>query len=168
MGSIGTEVAKRAAPFGMTIVYHNRKRLPPEREYGAHYVDSLTSLLRMSDVVSLHCPLTAQTRGMINADTLADMRSGAVLINTARGSLLDEAAVIAALESEKLAAVGLDVYVGEPEVNPYFLQSDRAFTLPHIGTATPESRLAMGRHALANLVSYFSGEPVRDLLVPGR
>ena len=168
MGSIGTEVAKRALPFGMTVVYHNRNRLPPEREFGAHYIDSLAKLLSTSDVISLHCPLTEQTRAMINTETLAQMRSGAVLINTARGELLDEPAVITALEADRLAAVGLDVYVGEPAVNPYFLQSDRVFTLPHIGTATPESRLAMGRHALENLINYFAGNAVQDLLVSGR
>jgi lactate dehydrogenase-like 2-hydroxyacid dehydrogenase len=168
MGSIGTEVAKRALPFGMTVVYHNRNRLPAEREHGAHYIDSLSALLQTSDIVSLHCPLNEHTREMINAETLTQMRLGAVLINTARGELLDESAVIAALEAQRLTAIGLDVYVGEPNVNPYFLKSDRVFTLPHIGTATPESRLAMGRHAIENLVRFFAGDPLQDVLVDAR
>ena len=168
MGGVGTAVADRAAAFGMTVLYHNRNQLASPDEHGAQYVDSLDALLERSDVVTLHCPLTDHTRGMINADTLARMKPGAVLINTARGELLNESDVIAALESGHLGAAGLDVFAGEPNVNPYFLNSDNVFALPHIGTATPESRLAMEHHALDNLYRYFSGQSPRDLLVaPG-
>lgn len=168
MGGIGSEVAKRAEAFGMSLLYRNRKPAPAERARGARYCDTLEGLLSQSDVVSLHCPLTDQTRGMINAETLAHMRPGAVLINTARGELLDEVDVIAALESGRLASVGLDVYAGEPAVNPGFLMSDKVFTLPHIGTATPESRRAMAKHALDNLARYFSGDPMLDVLIAQR
>lgn len=168
MGGIGSQVAKRAAAFGMSLIYHNRNPVPVERTRGAHYFDTLETLLGQSDVVTLHCPLTEQTREMINADTLAHVKPGAVLINTARGELLREDDVIAALESGRLGAVGLDVYAGEPAVNSYFLSSDKVFTLPHIGTATPESRRAMAKHALHNLARYFSGEPLQDEVVAGQ
>lgn len=167
MGGIGSAVAVRAAAFGMKVVYHNRTKLPKEREHGATYAESLEALLSQSDVVSLHCPLTDETRELINQRTLSQMKPGAVLINTARGGLLDEEDVIAALESNHLGCAGLDVYVNEPDINPYFLSSSKVFPLPHIGTATPDSRLAMERHALQNLVRFFSGEPVSDVLAGG-
>ena len=168
LGGIGSEVPRRAGAFGMTVLYHNRRPAPTEREQDAQYVDTLAGLLGQADVISLNCPLTVQTREMINPSTLALMKPGAVLINAARGELLDETAVIGALESGQMSALGLDVYTGEPDVNPYFLGSDKVFTLPHLGTATPESRRGMQKHALDNLVRYFSGKQMKDVLVAGR
>ncbi|WP_322865578.1 2-hydroxyacid dehydrogenase [Aquicoccus sp. G2-2] len=168
LGHIGREVARRAAGFDMRIIYHNRRPLAADRAMGAQYCSDLDTLLAQADIVSLHCPLTAQTRGMINTRTLARMQAGAVLINTARGELLDDVAVTEALESGHLAAAGLDVFANEPRAHPYYMASDKVFTLPHIGTATPGARRAMAAGALDNLARYFTGRDIPDLLVQGR
>lgn len=168
LGHIGREVARRAAGFDMRIIYNNRQPLAADQALGAHYCADLDTLLAEADIVSLHCPLTTQTRGMINAETLARMKPGAVLVNTARGELLDDAAVVAALEAGQLAALGLDVFANEPKVHPFYMASDKVFTLPHIGTATPGARRAMAAGALDNLARYFAGRDIPDLLVQGR
>ncbi|HBF98605.1 MAG TPA: D-glycerate dehydrogenase, partial [Alphaproteobacteria bacterium] len=144
MGEIGRAVAARARPFGMEIHYHNRNQLPAALEAGAHYHAELESLLRHCDMLSVNCASTPQTRGSLDADRLALMKPGAILINTARGDILDEAAVLDALSNGRLGAIGLDVYANEPDIDPRFRTLPNSFLLPHLGSATYETRDAMG------------------------
>ena len=162
MGRVGQVTADRARGFGMEIHYHNRSRLPDHLEKGATYHDTLEGLLAQSDVLSLHCPATAQNTGIINARTLALLPDRAVLVNTARGALVDEPALIAALVSGKLFAAGLDVFQTEPGGNPQIAALPNVFLLPHIGSATEETRDAMGFRALDNLDAFFAGQPPGD------
>ncbi len=157
MGEIGRAVAARARPFGMEIHYHNRNRLPAELERGAQYHTSLESLLRQCDMLSVNCASTPQTRGSLNAERLALMKPGAILVNTARGDILDEEAVFNALLNNRLGAIGLDVYSNEPEIDPRFQTLPNSFLLPHLGSATHETREAMGFCATANLEAFFAG-----------
>ncbi|QKX62016.1 uncharacterized protein TRUGW13939_09172 [Talaromyces rugulosus] len=152
MGGIGREMAHRAKAFGMTIQYHNRTRLAPELEAGAKYV-SFDELLSTSDIFSLNLALNASTRHIIGANELAKMKSGVVIVNTARGALIDEKALVAALESGHVASVGLDVYENEPQVEQGLLKSNKAFLLPHIGTMTFETQKEMELLVLNNLKS---------------
>ena len=158
MGSIGQAVARRAASFGMEIVYHNRSRVDAEveRVLGASYV-SLDELLASSDVVSLHCPHTPDTHHLIDAAALARMPEHAVLVNTARGSVVDEAALATALQDGTIAAAGLDVYEDEPTVHPGLLGLDNVVLLPHLGSATVETRDAMADVAARNVVEVLAG-----------
>jgi lactate dehydrogenase-like 2-hydroxyacid dehydrogenase len=165
MGKVGQVMARRARGFDMQVHYFNRQRLQPEKEVGAHYHASLESLLAVSDFLSLHCPATTETRGMMNANTLALLPEGAILVNTARGALIDEAALLAAIESGRLAAAGLDCFVTEPGGNPAFAEHLNIFMLPHIGSATRDTRDAMGYRALDNLDAFFSAKEPRDRLV---
>ncbi|HCO91684.1 MAG TPA: D-glycerate dehydrogenase [Alphaproteobacteria bacterium] len=158
MGEIGRAVAARARPFGMEIHYHNRNQLPAALEAGAHYHAELESLLRHCDMLSVNCASTPQTRGSLDADRLALMKPGAILINTARGDILDEAAVLDALSNGRLGAIGLDVYANEPDIDPRFRTLPNSFLLPHLGSATYETRDAMGFCAIANLQAFFSGK----------
>jgi len=151
MGRIGQAVAHRARAFGMTIHYHNRRRLPPEREQGAVFHESLEAMLPECDMLSLHCPATPETTGLMNASRLALLPKGAILVNTARGTIVDDDALIAALRSGHLAAAGLDVYAGEPAGHPAYRTLPNTFLLPHLGSATVETRNAMGFRALDNL-----------------
>jgi lactate dehydrogenase-like 2-hydroxyacid dehydrogenase len=144
MGRIGQAVARRARAFGMRIHYFSRSRLPPDFEQGACFHRTLASLLPESRFLSLHCPATPETTQMINADSLAQLPPGAVLVNTARGALLDDDAVLAALDSGQLFAVGLDVYAGEPELHPGYRTRRSCFLLPHLGSATVETRNGLG------------------------
>jgi lactate dehydrogenase-like 2-hydroxyacid dehydrogenase len=162
MGRVGQTTARRARGFDMEVHYHNRTRLSPEQEQGAIFHADLDDLLAVSDVLSLHCPATPATRGMINAERLAKLPDGAIVVNTARGALIDEAALIAALKSGKLAAAGLDVFVQEPGGNPAFAELDNVFMLPHIGSATRDTRDAMGFRALDNLDAFFAGREPND------
>ncbi|MHA1598778.1 MAG: 2-hydroxyacid dehydrogenase [Alphaproteobacteria bacterium] len=157
MGDIGRATARRAKAFGMQIHYHNRTCLSPEMEDGAVYHDGMESLLAASDFLSLHCPLTPDTRHLLNADTIALLPPGAVVINTARGPIVDDDALIAALKSGRVAAAGLDVFEGEPQINPGYFDCPTAFLLPHLGSATVETRTAMGMTALDNLDALFGG-----------
>lgn len=151
MGGIGRAMARRARAFGMDIIYHNRRRLAdPALEGGARYV-SFDELLAQSDVLSLNLALNAQTRHIIGAAELARTRRGVVVVNTARGALIDEAALVAALESGQVAAVGLDVFENEPEIHPGLLRCDRAFMVPHLGTSTYETQRDMELLVLDNL-----------------
>ncbi|KAL1994151.1 hypothetical protein VTN49DRAFT_2820 [Thermomyces lanuginosus] len=152
MGGIGREVARRARAFGMNIIYHNRNRLSPELEDGAKYV-SFDELLAQSDVFSLNLALNASTRHIIGEKELAKMKDGVVIVNTARGALIDEKALVRALESGKVASVGLDVYENEPQVEPGLLNNPRAMLLPHIGTMTYETQKEMELLVLNNLRS---------------
>jgi len=162
MGRVGQAFAKLVAGFDMEIHYYNRNRLPPEQERGAIYHETVEDLLPHCDFVSLHCPATPETENLMNAERLALLPDGAILVNTARGKLVDEDALIAALKSGKLAAAGLDVFKTEPGGNPAFADLDNIFMLPHIGSATRETRDAMGFRALDNLDAFFAGNAPRD------
>ncbi len=159
MGRVGRIVAKRAKyGFDMNIRYSNRNRLSPELEDGAIYHDTVEDLLPYCDFLSLNCPATPETIDLINMERLALLPDGAVLINTARGTVVDEEALVNALKSGKLAAAGLDVYKGEPGVNPKIAELENTFLMPHIGSSTFETRDAMGFLALDNLDNFFSGK----------
>lgn len=164
MGRVGQVVAKRAAGFDMQVHYHNRQRLDPELERGAVFHEKLDSLLEVSDVLSLHCPATPQTSKLLNRRTLSKLPKKAILVNCARGALVDEDALVAALDSGKLAAAGLDCFEVEPGGNPKFSGHQNIFMLPHIGSATFETRDAMGFRALDNLDAFFKGKRPKDRL----
>ncbi len=157
MGRIGQATADRARAFGMEIHYHNRSRLAPELEQGATYHETAEELLKVSDVLSVHCPLTPDTKKFINAERIATLPAGAVVINTARGPVIDDDALIAALKSGHVAAAGLDVFDGEPKLNDGYRSLVNTFLLPHLGSATIETRNAMGFMALDNLDAFFAG-----------
>jgi lactate dehydrogenase-like 2-hydroxyacid dehydrogenase len=165
MGRVGQVMADRCRGFGMEVHYHNRTRLPADLEKGAIYHESLDTLLPVSDFLSLHCPATPETTGLINADRLARLPQGAILVNTARGALVVEDDLLASIDSGHLAAAGLDCFVTEPGGNPKFASHTNIFMLPHIGSATRETRDAMGFRALDNLDAFFAGKPPRDRLV---
>jgi glyoxylate reductase len=160
MGRIGRAVARRAAPFGMHVIYHSRTRLPAHEEaaLGAEWVD-FDGLIARSDVLSLHAPLTPQTRHAIDADALRRMRPGAYLVNTARGALVDEAALVDALRDGPLAGAGLDVYEREPAIHPGLLELANVTLLPHVGSATRETRTRMAMLAARNVHAVLNGSP---------
>lgn len=155
MGRIGQAVARRARAFGMDIHYFQRNRLEEALEQGATYHASLQSLFRASRFVSLHTPTTPQTKGFINAESLSWLKPGAIFVNTARGDQVVDDALIAALKDGTLAAAGLDVFAGEPRFDRRYLSLPNAYLLPHIGTSTEQTRIRMGRDALANLCAFF-------------
>ena len=155
MGRIGQALAERAKSFGMKIHYHNRKKLPPNLEKGAIYHESLKSLISISDFFSINCPTTEETKKIINEETLSYFPNGAVIINSARGDMIDDEAMINALKSGKVFALGLDVYNGEPDIHPQYLQLDNVFILPHLGSATEKTRFAMADLAISNIEEYF-------------
>lgn len=165
MGRVGLAVRKIVSGLGMQVHYSNRRRLPAESEHGAIYHDSVEDLLGAVDIVSLNCPSTPQTLNLMDARRLSLMKKGAILVNTARGNLIDEAALVAALKSGHLFAAGLDVFKTEPGGNPELAKLDNVFLLPHIGSATLETRDAMGFRALDNLDAFFAGKEPRDRLV---
>jgi len=165
MGKVGQVMAKRARGFDMQVHYHNRQRLEPSLEHNATFHDSLESLLSVSDFLSLHCPATEHTQGLINATTLNQLPDGAILVNTARGALIKEDALLSAIDSGKLAGAGLDCFTVEPGGNPGFAKHENIFMLPHIGSATFETRDAMGFRALDNLDEFFAGRTPQDQLV---
>ncbi|MEM7376736.1 MAG: D-glycerate dehydrogenase [Pseudomonadota bacterium] len=164
MGRVGLAFAEKARGFGMDVHYHNRARVPAEREHGARFHETLDSLLAVSDFLSLHCPATPDTAGILNAARLARLPRGAVVVNTARGALVDEAALVNALDSGHLAGAGLDCFATEPGGNPAFAHFDNVFMLPHIGSATVQTRDAMGFRALDNVDAFFRGDTPRDRL----
>jgi lactate dehydrogenase-like 2-hydroxyacid dehydrogenase len=164
MGGVGRAFARKARGFDMEIHYHNRRRLPEAEEAGAIFHDDLDSLLAVSDFLSLHCPATPETLGLMNADRLARLPKGAILVNASRGSLVDEAALLAAIESGHLAGAGLDCFVTEPGGNPAFAAHETIVMMPHVGSATVRTRDAMGFKALDNLDAFFAGRTPPDLL----
>ena len=164
MGRVGRAFAEKARGFGMKIHYYNRTRLSPDLEQGAVFCDSIDGLLANSDFLSLHCPATPETTGLMNAERFGKLPDGAVVINTARGALIDETALLAALASGKLSAAGLDCFASEPGGNPAFAAYENIFMLPHIGSATVKTRDAMGFRALDNLDAFFRGDVPQDLL----
>ncbi|WP_448208660.1 2-hydroxyacid dehydrogenase [Azospirillum sp. sgz302134] len=165
MGRIGRAVAQRARAFGMNIHYSNRKRLPPELEQGAVFHADPQAMLPVCDVLSLHFPATAETRHWLNAARIDRLPAGAIVVNTARGSVVDDEALIAALRTGRLAAAGLDVFENEPNLHPGYRSLENAFLLPHLGSATVETRNAMGFRALDNLDAFFAGDNVCDKVV---
>ncbi len=164
MGRVGRAFAAKARGFEMEIHYFNRTPLSQEQAHGAIYHDSIESVLAVSDFLSLHCPATPETTNLMNADRFAMLPEGAVVVNTARGALVDEDALLDALKSGRLAAAGLDCFKAEPGGNPAFAAHDTIFMLPHIGSATRQTRDAMGFRALDNLDAFFSGKTPGDLL----
>ena len=155
MGRIGQKIAKIAKSLGMIIHYHNRSKLNSEKEQGATYHDNLKSLLSVSDVLSICCPASKETIDLINKETIEYLPKGAVVTNVARGDIVDDEALIDALDRRKVYAVGLDVYKGEPNLNPGYLKHKSAFILPHLGSATKETRTAMANLAIDNLEEFF-------------
>lgn len=165
MGRVGQVFAARAARgLDMDIHYHNRSRLDAatEAELGATYHETVESLLRVSDFLSIHCPATPETTGLINAETLGLLPEGAVLVNTARGAVVNDDDLIAALSSGRLFAAGLDVFNSEPDIHPGYRDMKNVFLLPHIGSATFETRDAMGFRALDNLDAIAKGAAPKD------
>jgi lactate dehydrogenase-like 2-hydroxyacid dehydrogenase len=164
MGRIGQALAKRARAFDMTVHYHGRSRLKPEREQGAVYHASLDDMLPHCDFLSVHCASTPETRGIINEHAINLMPANAIVVNTSRGDVVDDEALITALQSGRLAAAGLDVFRNEPDIDPRYRTLDNAFLLPHLGSATRQTRSAMGHRAVDNLEAFFAGKTPGDLL----
>ena len=156
MGRIGQKIAKVAKSLGMIIHYHNRSKLSEEKEQGAVYHKTLKDLLAVSDVLSICCPASKETIDMINKETIEYLPKGAVVTNVARGDIVEDEAMIDALNRRKVYAVGLDVYKNEPNLNPGYLKHPSAFILPHLGSATKETRTAMANLAIDNLEEFFN------------
>jgi len=167
MGRIGQAIAQRAKGFSMRVLYHNRKRLPArvERETGAKYA-AFDKLLRESDFVSLNMPYAPSSHHLIGAKQLALMKPTAVIVNAARGGVIDDAALVTALKEKRIAAAGLDVFEDEPKFNPGFLELDNVALVPHIGSATRATRTAMAMLASRNLTAALSGRRPPNLLNP--
>lgn len=167
MGRIGLALARRARALEMELHYFKRTRLPPatETELNLTYHNTSESLLAVSDFLSIHIPGSPENHHFLNGDRIALLPKGAVVINTARGSVVDDAALIAALKTGHIQAAGLDVFEGEPAVNPAYFDLPNTFLLPHLGTATLETRIAMGFRALDNLDAVFKGEEPFDRVV---
>ena len=160
MGRIGRAVAKRARGFGMEIHYHNRNQLSKELEEGAIYHPSIKDLFKQSDFLSINCPATKETNKLINKETINYLPKNPVVANAARGDIIDDEAMIEALKSKRVFALGLDVYNGEPKIHPEYLKLDNIFLLPHLGSATKRTRWDMGYRATENLENFFkSGNP---------
>ena len=155
MGRIGQKIARIAKSLGMIIHYHNRSKLSEEKEQGAIYHDNLKSLFSVSDVLSICCPATKETENMINKETVEYFPKGAVITNVARGDIVDDDALIDALNRRKIYAAGLDVYKNEPNLNPGYLKIKSAFILPHLGSATKDTRIAMANLAIDNIDEFF-------------
>jgi glyoxylate reductase len=169
MGRIGQAVAARARAFGLTVHYHNRRRLPKavEGPLEATWWPTLDAMLERMDIVSLNCPETPETHHLINAARLARMQRHATLINVARGTLIDEAALIEALTSGRIAGAGLDVFEHEPEVPEALLALPNVVLLPHLGSATFEARQAMGEKVIANIRVWADGHRPPDQVLAG-
>lgn len=157
MGRIGRAIAGRARGFNMEVHYHNRSRLAPELEGGAIYHASLAELAQQSDFLCVACPSSPATRGLVNSDIIASLPPRAVVCNISRGDIIDDTALIAALESGAVAAAGLDVFTGEPDIHPAYRSLPNVFGLPHIGSSTEGTRLAMGRLLCDGLDAHFAG-----------
>lgn len=162
MGRVGQVTARRARGFDMKIHYHNRRPVPAGIAGDAEFHERLETLLSACDVLSLHCPASAETRHLMDAKRIALLRPGAILVNTARGALVDDAALQEALRCGHVAAAGLDVFNDEPGIHPGYRDLDNTFLLPHIGSATRETRDAMGFRALDNLDAIFAGREPGD------
>lgn len=161
-GRVGRVVAKRARGFDMQIHYNDIQRLPPELEEGAVFHKTPAELMPHCDFLALHCVASPQTIKLLNADLIALLPDGAIVVNASRGVVIDDDALIAALKSGKLTAAGLDVYNNEPDIHPEYRTLPNTFLMPHIGSATKETRIAMGFRALDNLDAVFAGKEPRD------
>ncbi|MCM2448983.1 2-hydroxyacid dehydrogenase [Agrobacterium vitis] len=173
MGRIGTAVARRAKAFGLAIHYHNRKRVSPqtEDELEATYWDSLDQMLARVDIVSVNCPSTPATYHLLSARRLALMQPTSYIVNTARGGIIDESALIHCIRDGKIAGAGLDVFENEPAVNPKLLklaEDGKVVLLPHMGSATIEGRIDMGDKVIINIRTYFDGHRPPNRVLPGR
>jgi len=163
MGRVGQVAAKRARGFDMEVHYYNRKRLAANLECGAIYHETVEDLLGHCDVLSIHCPATQETTGLLNQERIALLPKNAIVVNTGRGGVIVDEALIEALKSGKIYAAGLDVFNGEPEnIHPEYRQLENVFLLPHLGSATIETREAMGFRALDNLDAIFAGKEPGD------
>ncbi len=169
MGRIGQAVARRAAAFGLSVHYHNRRRLPVSLEtaLGATWHDSLDEMLAAVDIVTLHTPLNVDSRDLIDARRIALLRPHVFLINASRGGIVDEDALIDALESGRLAGAGLDVWRHEPEIDPRLLALDNVVMLPHMGSATFEGRIATGEKVIQNIRMWADGHRPPDQVLEG-
>jgi glyoxylate reductase len=168
MGRIGQAVARRARSFNMSIHYHNRRRVHPdlEAELEATYHESLDQMLSRMDIVTVHCPHTPATFHLLSARRLKLIQPHAYVVNTARGEIIDEAALTRMLRNKEIAGAALDVFENEPAVNPKLLQLDNAVLLPHMGSATAEGRIGMGECVLINIRSVFDGHLPPNRVLP--
>jgi len=155
MGRIGRAVAKRAKAFGMKIHYHNRTKLNQVLEEGATYHKDIQSLFSASDILSINCPATKETRKIINKKTLEFFSRNAIITNSARGDMIDDDAMVEALQNKKIFALGLDVYNGEPDIHPGYLKLPNVFILPHLGSSTEKTRIDMANLAIDNIEEFF-------------
>ena len=162
MGRIGRAVAQRAKGFGMEIHYHNRSRLSSELENGATYHENVKSLFAQSEFLSINCPATSETVNLLNEETINFLPDEVVIANAARGDVINDDAMIKAMKSGKVFALGLDVYNGEPKINEEYLKLDNLFLLPHLGSATKRTRIDMGDRAIDNLQEFFSNQKPKD------
>ncbi|MDU8928229.1 D-glycerate dehydrogenase [Alisedimentitalea sp. MJ-SS2] len=169
MGRIGQAVARRAAAFGMQIHYHNRHRLRPETEeaFGATYWESLDQMVARMDVISINCPHTPSTFHLMNARRLKLLKSDAVLVNTSRGEVIDENALVRMLEAGELGGAGLDVFEHGAEVNPKLREMPNVVLSPHMGSATYEGRVEMGEKVIINIKTFDDGHRPPDQVIPG-
>ncbi len=165
MGRIGQIVADRARAFNMKIIYFNRNKLSKDLEKDAAYYSDLKSMIPNCDYVSLHTPATPETKNIINSETLKLFPKHSVFINTSRGSTVDDDALIDALKNKKIYGAGLDVFNNEPNLDKRYLELDNCFVLPHVGSATHETRLAMSMLAVNNLKCFFSNKPLLSEVV---
>ena len=155
MGRVGRAVAKRAKAFGMEIHYYNRSKLNQDLEEGATYHENIQSLFSTSDILSIHCPATKETKKIINKETLKFFSKEAVIVNSARGDMNDDDAMVEALKDKRIFALGLDVYNGEPNIHPGYLGHSNVFILPHLGSATRKTRIDMANLAIDNIEEFF-------------
>ena len=160
MGRIGRIAAKCAKMFGMKIIYYNRNKLSDDLEDGAKYYSEISSMLPKCDFVSVHTPATPETKHILNKSTISLLPKNAVVINTSRGSTIDDEALIHALKNKKIFAAGLDVFNNEPNLDERYLDLDNCFVLPHVGSATHETRLAMSMMAVDNICNFFNNKPL--------
>ncbi|RTZ41507.1 D-glycerate dehydrogenase [Candidimonas sp. SYP-B2681] len=166
MGRIGQEIATRARAFGMEIHYHNRRRLPPEQEAGASYHADLDEAMQVADIFVIAAPGSAQLKGIINAERIARLPARAVIVNISRGELVDDDALIHALTGGRVFAAGLDVFANEPNVDPRYRELDNVFLSPHLGSATQETRDAMGMLLVDGLDALYQGRTPSNVLIP--
>jgi len=169
MGRIGQAVAQRARGFGISIHYHNRKRLHPEieEELEATYWESLDQMLAHMDLISVNCPQTPETHHLLNAERLDKLQTHAVIVNTARGGIIDEAALVERLAAGAIMGAGLDVYENEPAIHPGLLALDNVVLSPHLGSATHEGRIAMGEKVIINIKTFSDGHVPLDRVLLG-
>ena len=160
MGRIGRMAAKCAKAFGMKIIYYNRNKLSEDLEDGAKYYQDIKSMMPDCDFVSVHTPATSETKHILNSSTISLLPKHAVVINTSRGSTIDDEALIDALQNNKIYAAGLDVFNNEPNLDERYMKLDNCFVLPHVGSATHETRLAMSMMAVDNICNYFENKPL--------